>query len=70
MPPGGRKTPEEVKGGASNMLRNEMAGMEVGGHEKDRWEVVEAEQDDAEAEGGRVGGGSVGTRIYRAPDSG
>ena len=56
VPPGGQKTPEEGKGGARNKLRNETVGMEVGRHEKDKGEVLEAEQDDADAEGGRVGG--------------
>ena len=35
LPPGGRSTPEEGEGGASNELRTKMEGMEVGGDEMD-----------------------------------
>ena len=49
-----------------------MEWMEVGRDDMDKGEVVWAEQDDAEAEGGRggVGRGTVGTGIHRAPESG
>ena len=41
-PPGGRRTPEEDKGGASNDLRTTMERMEVGGDEMDKGGVAEA----------------------------
>ena len=48
-PPGGRRTPEEGEGGASDKIKTAMERMEVGGDEIDEKEAEEAEKEDAEA---------------------
>ena len=57
VPPGGRQTPDEGEGGASDELRSAMDAMKVGGDEIDRGEEAEVEQDDAAVEGGGGRGG-------------
>ena len=53
-PPGGQRTPEESEGGASDQLRTAMEEMEVGGDDMENGKL--AKQEDAEEEGGRLGG--------------
>ena len=48
-PPGGRSTPEEGEGGASDKIKTAMEGMEVGGDDIDEKEAEEAEKQDTEA---------------------